>query len=63
MSRDGTGAPSIRQSKAKKTHQEVGDRLRSAECDHPSAGSNEDCVIPNCFLQNTIQRGIFQSKL
>jgi hypothetical protein len=23
----------------------------------------EDCVIPNCFLQNTIQRGIFQSKL
>ena len=23
----------------------------------------EDFVIRNCFLQNTIQRGIFQSKL
>ena len=38
MSRDGTGAPSIRQSKAKKTRQKAGDRLRYAECDHPSAG-------------------------
>jgi len=37
LSRDGTGAPSIRHSKAKKTHQEVGDRLRYAECNHPSA--------------------------
>ena len=22
----------------------------------------EDCVIPNCFLQNTIQRGIFPER-
>ena len=42
LSRDSTGAPSIRQSKAKKMQQEAGDRLRSAECDLPPAGSN-DC--------------------
>ena len=42
MSRDGTGAPSIRQSKAKKARQKVDDRLCLARCDFLSAGS-DDC--------------------
>ena len=59
MSRDSTGAPSIRQSKAKKTHQEVGDRLRSAECDHPSAGSNGGLCNPQLFFTEHHTKGHF----
>ena len=63
MSRDSTGAPSIRQSKAKKRIRRlvIAYALRSAII--LLLVLMEDCVIPNCFLQNTIQRGIFQSKL
>ena len=56
MSRDSTGAPSIRQSKAKKTHQEVGDRLRSAECDH---GSNGGLCNPQLFFTEHHTKGHF----
>ncbi len=42
MNRDGTGVPSIRQSKAKKVWQKADDRLCFAKCDLPSAGP-DDC--------------------
>lgn len=42
MSRDGTGAIGIRQSKAKKAPQKADDHLCSTRCNLPSAGSN-DC--------------------
>ena len=42
LSRDGTGAPSIRQSKAKKARQKFDDRLCFARYNLPSAGS-DDC--------------------
>jgi len=41
LNRDGTGVPSIRQSKAKKARQKVDDRLCFARCDLPSAGFDD----------------------
>ena len=41
MSRDGTGVPSIRQSKAKKARQKADDRLYFAGCDLPPAGPDD----------------------
>ena len=53
MNRDGTGVPSIRQSKAKKARQKADDCLCFVWCDLPSAGFDDyfiECSRPGIAL-------------